>query len=115
MLRVQDLDAAIAFYRDVMGLEPAWRDGEMAGLEFPDTPGTELVLHTNVQIPRLDVNYLVHDVVAEVAMLSSRGCSIVVAPFAIAVGNCAVVQDPFGNHLTLVDMTTGPRRTNLSS
>jgi catechol 2,3-dioxygenase-like lactoylglutathione lyase family enzyme len=52
MFRVDDLDSALAFYRDVMGLVPRWREGNMAGLDFPRTPGTELVLHTDPDIPR---------------------------------------------------------------
>jgi hypothetical protein len=34
--------------------------------------------------------------------------------FPIAIGNCAVLTDPFGNSLTLVDMTSGPRPANLA-
>jgi catechol 2,3-dioxygenase-like lactoylglutathione lyase family enzyme len=34
MFRVDDLDSALAFYRDVMGLVPRWREENMAGLDF---------------------------------------------------------------------------------
>jgi predicted enzyme related to lactoylglutathione lyase len=119
MLRVADLDAAIAFYRDVMGLAPLWRAGDMAGLGFPDVLARgesmpELVVHTNPQIPKLDVNYKVDDVIAEVARLEAAGCQVVAGPFPIAIGNCAVVTDPFENSLTLVDTTTGPRANTLA-
>jgi hypothetical protein len=33
---------------------------------------------------------------------------VVVAPFEITIGRCAVVTDPFGNTLGLLDMTKGP-------
>jgi catechol 2,3-dioxygenase-like lactoylglutathione lyase family enzyme len=56
MFRVEDIDPALAFYREVMGLVPRWREGNMAGLDFPRTPGTELVLHTDSDIPAVDVN-----------------------------------------------------------
>ena len=119
MLRVTDLDGAIAFYRDTMGLVPLWRVGDMAGLGFPEVLARgetmpELVVHTNPQIPNLDVNYKVDDVLAEVARLRAAGCRIVAGPFPIAIGNCAVITDPFENTLTLVDMTTGPRTNNLA-
>ena len=117
MFRVADVDAAIAFYRDVMGLEPLWRDGNMAGLAFPETaaPGarTELVLHDNPAIPELDVNYKVEDVPQAVKALSDAGCTLVAGPFVIAIGHCAVIRDPFGNSLTLVDTTKGLRENNL--
>jgi catechol 2,3-dioxygenase-like lactoylglutathione lyase family enzyme len=41
MFRVDDLDSALAFYRDVMGLVPRWRDGNMAGLPaHPPAPSS---------------------------------------------------------------------------
>ena len=114
MFRVDDLDSALAFYRDVMGLVPRWREGNMAGLDFPRTPGTEIVLHTDPDIPAVDVNYRVEDVAAALPALVEAGCRVVTGPFPIAIGNCAVITDPFGNNLTLVDMTKGPRVANLA-
>jgi len=36
---VKDLDAAIAFYRDVLGLDEAWREGDTtAAFALPDSP-----------------------------------------------------------------------------
>jgi predicted enzyme related to lactoylglutathione lyase len=115
MYRVEDVDAAIAFYRDVMGLRPIWRVGEMAGLELPETPGTEVVVHTDPNIPELDVNYKVENVLDAVQQLQVAGCTIVAGPFPIAIGNCAVVRDPFGHSLTLLDSTKGPRERNLTA
>ena len=115
MFRVDDVDQAVAFYRDVMGLKPLWREGDMAGLDFPETPGTEIVLHKRADIPKLDVNYKVDDVTMEVERLKAAGCQVVAGPFRIAIGNCAVILDPFGNPLTLVDMTAGPRTDNLET
>jgi predicted enzyme related to lactoylglutathione lyase len=42
-------------------------------------------------------------------MLAAKGCSVVVEPFDIAIGKCAVIRDPFGVTLCILDMTTGPR------
>jgi lactoylglutathione lyase len=114
MFRVEDIDPALDFYREVMGLVPRWREGNMAGLDFPRTPGTELVLHTDSDIPAVDVNYAVDDVAAALPTLVRAGCRVVAGPFPIAIGNCAVVTDPFGNSLTLVDMTKGRRPPNLA-
>jgi lactoylglutathione lyase len=114
MFRVEDIDPAVDFYREVMGLVPRWREGNMAGLDFPRTPGTELVLHTDPDIPTVDVNYAVEDVAAALPTLVGAGCRVVAGPFPIAIGNCAVVTDPFGNSLTLVDMTKGRRPPNLA-
>jgi lactoylglutathione lyase len=109
MFRVDDVDSAVAFYRDVMGLVPRWREGNQAGLEFPGTAGTELVLHSDADIPAFDVNYEVENVTAALPTLVEAGCRVVAGPFPIAIGNCAVITDPFGNTFTLVDMTKGRR------
>ena len=115
MFRVDDVDQAVASYRDVLGLKPLWREGDMAGLDFPETPGTQIVLHNNPNIPKVDVNYKVDGLTTEVERLKAAGCRVVAGPFPIAIGNCAVILDPFGNPLTLVDMTAGPRTDNLET
>ena len=51
---------------------------------------------------------------AALPALEEAGCRVVTGPFPIAIGNCAVITDPFGNSLTLVDMTKGPRVANLA-
>jgi lactoylglutathione lyase len=109
MFRVDDVDSAVAFYRDVIGLVPLWREGNQAGFEFPGTPGAELVLHSDPDITAFDVNYEVEDVTAALPALVEAGCRVVTGPFPIAIGNCTVITDPFGNSLTLVDMTRGRR------
>ena len=34
--------------------------------------------------------------------------------FPIPIGNCAVIRDPFGTRLCILDMTKGPRPLNLA-
>lgn len=114
MIKVADLDRAVAFYRDVFGLRPLWRDDESVGLVFRDSDA-EIVLHSMDAIPaRVDVNYLVDDVAAAVRAFAAKGCRIVAGPFPIPIGKCAVIEDPFGTPLTLVDMTAGPRAENFT-
>jgi len=35
-------------------------------------------------------------------------------PFDITIGKCAVIEDPFGTRLCILDMTKGPRPLNLA-
>ena len=111
MIRVDDVDAATAYYRDVFGLRPLWREGHMSGFGFPDS-NAEIVLQDDPNIPpvKIDVNYSVDDVAGAVERLRAAGCTIVAGPFDIPIGKCAVIVDPFGTPMTLVDMTTGPRK-----
>ena len=53
LLRVDDLDAAIAFYRDRLGHRLIWRNDEAAGLALPETDA-ELVLHRHIG-PETDI------------------------------------------------------------
>jgi lactoylglutathione lyase len=107
MVRVDDLDAAVAYYREVFGLRLRWRTGSQTGLGMSETDA-EIVLHTDQDIPReATVHYLVDNVTAAVEQLAAHGCTVLAAPFEIAIGRCAVVADPFGHTLHILDMTKG--------
>jgi predicted enzyme related to lactoylglutathione lyase len=56
------------------------------------------------------VYYLVDGVVSTVRVLEQRGCHILNGPFEIPIGQGAVIADPFGTRLYILDMTKGPRR-----
>jgi hypothetical protein len=65
----------------VFGLRPRWRDSIAVGLAFPDTDA-EIVLHRNPAIPfDVEVHY-----------------------------RCAVVRDPFGTTLCILDLSKGRRQ-----
>ncbi len=105
MLRVSDLGQALNFYADVFGLKPIWEDQNrgQAGLLFEDSD-TEVVLHTDPNIPgQVEVHYLVDDVDAAVQRYLEQGCTLLTAPFEVRTGRCAVIQDPFGLHFSILD------------
>jgi lactoylglutathione lyase len=107
MIRVDDVKAAMAYYADVFGLQPVWWDDSAAGLVFPESDA-EIVVHCRADIPaKVEVYYLVDNVVDAVKILETKGCRIVVEPFDIAIGKCAVIEDPFGVELCILDMTKG--------
>jgi lactoylglutathione lyase len=58
------------------------------------------------------VNLLVASADRAVAVIVEAGGQIVVPPFDIRIGRCAVVQDPWGNELILLDMSKGPLVTD---
>jgi lactoylglutathione lyase len=109
MIYVTDLEPAVTFYNRVYGMRPLWRDAWSVGLGFPETDA-EIVLHNDASLPaKVDVYYLVDDVVQAVETLRSEGCQILVEPFDIAIGKCAVIRDPFETTLSILDMSKGPR------
>jgi predicted enzyme related to lactoylglutathione lyase len=108
MVRVDDLVAASCFYGLMLGLRPLWRDEVSVGMGLPETDA-EVVLHT-MDLPReLGVQYLVDDVVASVSSWREAGFEVRKEPFEIAVGWCAVLEDPFGNPVCILDLSKGTR------
>ena len=108
-LPVPDLDGGLVFYRDRLGHKLLWRTETAAGLRLGDSD-SELVLQT--QRSQLEVDFLVGSVDQAAAQLTRAGGRVVVEPFEIPVGRVAVVADPFGNPLTLLDLTKGRYRTD---
>lgn len=109
MVYTDRLEEAARFYTDVFGLNLVWRDAESVGLVFPESDA-EIVLHTNANLlSKLEVHYLVENVSEAVETLRQKGCEVQVEPFDIAIGKCAVIRDPFGTQLSILDMTKGPR------
>ena len=95
MVKVENLHAAQRFYERVLGLTPLWSNSHSIALGMRDCDA-EIVLHDDPQIPReCNVHYLVGDVKEAAAKLSSAGCSVMVAPFEVGIGLCAVLRDPF--------------------
>ena len=109
-VRVPDLDTGIALYRDRLGHELLWRHDAIgqAGLRTPGS-ATELVLATALAY---EPNWKVDSVEEAVAVFLVNGGRVVAEAEDIPIGRVAVVEDPFGNRLVLVDSTKGTYRTD---
>jgi len=101
---VPDLEAGLAFYRDKLGHELIWRTGTAAGLRMPETDA-EIVIQT--ERPQLEANLKVASADEAVERIVEAGGKLVAGPFEIQIGRCAVVLDPRGNALVLLDMSKG--------
>jgi predicted enzyme related to lactoylglutathione lyase len=108
-LAVPDLDAGVAYYRDRLGHELAWRTDTAAGLRLGDAD-TELVIQ--VERPEGGVDVLVTSADDAAAAVVAAGGRIVIVPFDIPIGRCAVVDDPWGNRLVLLDARNGRYETD---
>jgi predicted enzyme related to lactoylglutathione lyase len=107
---VPDLDQGLEFYRDRLGHELLWRNDELgqAGLRLPESK-TELVLSTSLEYAP---NWLVTSVEHAVQSIVMAGGAVLAEPTQIPVGRLAVVTDPFGNTLILLDLSSGYYRTD---
>jgi Glyoxalase-like domain len=59
------------------------------------------------QRPQSEVDFLVDSVDQAATELTRAGGTVVVEPADIPVGRVAVIVDPFGNPLTILDLTKG--------
>ncbi len=116
ILIVQDLDASLAFYTEVLGLKLGHRSGEYAQL---DTGGTRLALYTRsamaktlamslqappANAPGFEIGFKVDDVDAVVSELVARGASPAVPPTDRFWGQrTAYVRDPDGHLIELAE------------
>ena len=107
---VPDLDQGLAFYRDQLGHELLWRNDAVgqAGLRLPEG-STELVLTTTLDYAP---NWLVKSLEEAVEQVVAAGGHLLAEPAPIPVGRVAVVADPFGNPLILLDLSSGRYATD---
>jgi len=106
MYRVSDLQKAAVFYTRVLGMKQVWEDKErkMIGFTFPESD-TEIVIHANPDLPKFDYSYLVKDVVAACREFEAAGYRVKLQPVAVRPGKYAVLLDPDGNEIPIIDLT----------
>lgn len=116
MYRVSDLDEAARFYADVLGLRQIWRDDRVGqiGFVFPEG-GSEVVIHNDPGIPNPDFSFLVDDARGFCAHYARQGYAVVREPFQVRCGWFAVLADPDGNAISIVDLTFVEGRDERSS
>ncbi len=107
---VPDLEEGLRFYRDQLGHQLLWRNDSIgqAGLLLPDST-TEIVLSTEVGYAP---TWLVPSLAEALDRITAAGGRVVDQPRTIPVGRLAVVADPFGNRLVLIDLSEGRYVTN---
>lgn len=106
MFRVKNLDASAKFYSEVLGLKQVWRDDKekMIGFIFPESD-SEIVIHTNPDIPNPDFSFLVEDVEEFVRQFNDKGYKVLREPFEVRTGKYAVLSDLDGNVINIIDLT----------
>lgn len=106
MFFVKDLDVSAKFYAEVMRLKQAWRDdaSKMIGFVFPESD-SEIVIHSDASIPNPDFSFLVENVEEFVSEFKAKGYKVCKEPFDVRPGKFAVLSDPDGNILNIIDLT----------
>jgi len=106
LVKVPSIEQGLDFYREQLGMQTVWKKEDMAAVRLGES---ELVLSTKLE-PETD--FLVESVEHTVKVFEVAGGKVVLPPEDISVGKVAVVEDPFGNKLTLVDLSKGLYETD---
>jgi lactoylglutathione lyase len=101
---VENLEEGIKYYNEKMGLQIAWKMEHAVGFLMNDKK-TEIVIQNFDK--RVETDVKVQSVIEVVEKVKQSGGRIILGPFDIEIGKCAVIEDPFGNQMTILDMTKG--------
>ena len=107
---VPGLDSGMKFYCGVLGHELIWRNNAegQAGLRTPES-GTEIVLTTRLGY---EPDWKVASADATADVFRAHGGRAQLGPIDIPIGRLAIVEDPFGNRLVVLDSTKGTYQTD---
>ena len=105
LFRVPQLESAVTYYRDVLGLSPSPKKGSRVASFKLDEQGTELVLHADPDLPAEATYFLVDDVRDLYNRREELQLKFAAPPATVSRGFRATVKDPFGNVLLILDRT----------
>lgn len=103
-LYVPDLAEGYKFYHDKLGFKLEWKTEKGMGFLLQDGK-TELVIQNEDKYQETDIK--VESVIEAVKDILSAGGKVIKGPFDIAIGKCAVIEDPWNNRMVILDSTKG--------
>lgn len=106
MYYVSDPVKALAFYQNVLGLKEVWEDKDAKMIGFTlEKSDAEVVIHWDSNLPEFDYSYLVENVEEFVKDFKSKGGTLDFGPIEVRPGKCAILLDPDGNKIPIIDLT----------
>lgn len=102
---VRNMKRALAFYRDQMGFDETWREGDRTVIfKLPGTEEVELMLDEIVEGATSGPMFIISSVDRFYEEQQGK-LEFLQAPFDIPPGRMVTVKDPFGNMLYFFDMS----------
>jgi predicted enzyme related to lactoylglutathione lyase len=101
LVKVPSIQEGLDFYREQLGLQTFWKKEDIASVHLGDS---QLVMSSTLDP---ETSILVESVEHAAKVFVRAGGKIVSPPEDIDVGRLVIVEDPFGNPLTLVDFSKG--------
>jgi predicted enzyme related to lactoylglutathione lyase len=104
-LPVPDLTAALAYYRDTLGWQESWREGDTTAALTPPGGGAQLMIDVDTQgDARPGPIVVVDDARSWIADRDTL--KVTLEPTQIPGGWWAAFDDPFGNAVYVLDQST---------
>ncbi len=117
LLRVPGLEAAVRYYRDVLGMQLNKQEKHVASFSLgigDDAP--ELVIHNDADLPGEAIYFRVDDVRQMYKDRAKLKLTFSGPPVQVSRGYRATAKDPFGTVLLLLDRTAdAPRKSGLAT
>ncbi len=115
MVVVSDMERSVRFYRDVVGLKllfhaPNWSQFDAGSMLIGLHPQGEQVKVSPTT--GMSLGIYVDDVTRTVSELKSKNARIAIEPRDEPFGRWALLQDPDGYNIQLVEMASGYRETH---
>ncbi len=101
LVKVPSIQEGLDFYREQLGMPTFWKKEGIASVHLGDG---QLVMSTTLDP---ETSILVESVGHAAAVFEQAGGKVVSPPEDIDVGKLVVVEDAFGNRLTLLDFSKG--------
>jgi len=101
---VPDIEAGVRYYGDLLGHEIIRKTESAVGLRMSDSEA-EIVIQNERDYQGIDLSVESADAAAR--RIEDAGGKIIVPPFDIQIGRAVVVEDPWGNHMVLLDSRKG--------
>lgn len=106
MIYVSSLESAAKFYEEALGLRRAWTDIEQGMIGFRLKEGdSEIVIHGDHNLRNPSFSFLVDNVERFCIDYLKKGHTVVKEPLDVRCGKYAILADPDGNELPIIDLT----------
>ncbi len=101
LVKVPNIQEGLDFYREQLGMQTLWKKEDIAAVRLGDS---QLVISTTFEP---ETNIMVESVEHAIKVFENAGGKVVEPIEDIPVGKLVVVEDAFGNRLTLLDFSKG--------
>ena len=104
----KDIEESVAFYRDVLGFEMIEKfyqdEGGLVLMQSPDGAAVELIDSKAFETGFWSIGVEVDDFESAIEELRAKGCKFVYEPATLPLGKLAMIEDPNGVKVAILQM-----------